>query len=119
MRKILLNLAVSLDGFIEGPNGEYDWCFTDQDYGMTDFLNRTDAIFFGRKSYELVLKTDKNAWATHTKYVFSKAFDTIEAATLINRDIEKSVQKIKQKEGKDIWLFGEASLTSSLLNMQL
>lgn len=28
---ILLNLAVSLDGFIEGPNGEFDWCFTDQD----------------------------------------------------------------------------------------
>ena len=54
MRKIILNLAVSLDGFIEGPNGEYDWCFIDQDYGMTDFMDSTDAIFFGRKSYELV-----------------------------------------------------------------
>jgi len=52
MRKIILNLAVSLDGFIEGPNGEIDWCFTDQDYGMTDFLNRIDTIFFGRKSYK-------------------------------------------------------------------
>jgi dihydrofolate reductase len=38
MRKIILNLAVSLDGFIEGPNGEYDWCLADQDYGMEDFL---------------------------------------------------------------------------------
>jgi len=54
MRKVILNLAVSLDGFIEGPNGEYDWCFTDKDYGMTQFLRRVDAVFFGRKSYELV-----------------------------------------------------------------
>ena len=38
MRKIILGLAVSLDGFIEGPNGEYDWCLTDQDYGMSEFL---------------------------------------------------------------------------------
>jgi len=38
MAKILLNLCVSLDGFIEGSNGEYDWCFTDQDYGMAAFL---------------------------------------------------------------------------------
>jgi hypothetical protein len=38
MRKIILNLAVSLDGFIEGPNGEYDWCLADQDYGMEEFF---------------------------------------------------------------------------------
>lgn len=42
MRKIILNCAVSLDGFIEGPKGEIDWCFLDQDYGMTDFMNRID-----------------------------------------------------------------------------
>lgn len=50
MRKVILDLAVTLDGFIEGPNGEYDWCFMDQDYGFTDLLNRIDAIFYGRKS---------------------------------------------------------------------
>ena len=31
MRRIILGLAVSLDGYIEGPNGEYDWCLTDQE----------------------------------------------------------------------------------------
>jgi hypothetical protein len=38
MRKIILGLAVSLDGFIEGPNGEYDWYFNDQAYGLSDFF---------------------------------------------------------------------------------
>ena len=55
MRKVILQLAVSLDGFIEGPNGEFDWCFTDDDYGMTNFFNQIDTIFIGRKSYELTL----------------------------------------------------------------
>jgi dihydrofolate reductase len=50
MRKVILALAVSLDGFIEGPNGEYDWCFTDQDYGLTDFMNSIDTLFMGRKT---------------------------------------------------------------------
>ena len=52
MRKIILNLAVSLDGLIEGPKGEFDWCFTDQDYGMTQFMESVDTILFGRKSYD-------------------------------------------------------------------
>jgi hypothetical protein len=45
MRKVILQLATSLDGYIEGPNGEYDWCFTDQDYGLNDFFKRIDAVF--------------------------------------------------------------------------
>lgn len=53
MRKVVLQLAVSLKGYIEGPNGEYDWCFVDQDYGMSDFFKRIDAVFMRRKLYEL------------------------------------------------------------------
>lgn len=56
MRKIILNLAVSLDGYIAGPNGEYDWCLTDADYGMTDFLNSVDVTLMGGKSYRLLLE---------------------------------------------------------------
>lgn len=52
MRKLILGLAITLDGYIEGPNGEYDWCFTDQDYGLNRFFERIDAIFIGRKSYK-------------------------------------------------------------------
>ena len=48
MRKVILGVAVSLDGFIEGPNGEYDWCLTDQDYGLKEFFKRIDTIFVGQ-----------------------------------------------------------------------
>jgi len=51
-RKIVLNLAVSLDGFIEGINGETDWCIMDEDMNFIKFLSSIDTILYGRKSYE-------------------------------------------------------------------
>ena len=77
MSNVLLNLAISLDGFIEGPNGEFDWCFTDQDYGMTAFLARCDAIIFGRKSYELLLQYDADPYPDKMKYVFSNTIGSV------------------------------------------
>ena len=57
MRKIILNLAVTLDGFIEGPNGETDWCGMDEDPGSASFFDKflpgIDTIFYGRISYDL------------------------------------------------------------------
>lgn len=52
-RRIVLDLAVSLDGFIEGINGETDWCIMDEDMDFTKFLRSVDTILYGRKSYEL------------------------------------------------------------------
>lgn len=123
MRKIILGLAVSLDGYIEGPKGEYDWCFTDQDYGMTDFFKRIDSLFIGRRSYELLLKMGDSAMPGFPKlkeYVFSTTLKEVKpGVTLINGDINEIVENIKSEPGKDIWLFGGANLTSSLLNMGL
>ena len=120
MRKIILNIAVSLDGFIEGQNGEFDWCFTDQDYGMKDFMNRIDTIFFGRKSYELMLKMIKNPFPDKDKYVFSKTLKIAEGRTKsINRDVNKKITFIKNQKGKDIWLFGGAGLIKTLIKHEL
>lgn len=124
MRKIILGLAVSLDGFIEGPNGEYDWCFTDQDYGMTDFMKRIDAIFVGRKSYEVMQTAEplgeENSWRDIKTYVFSNTMKSVpDGGELVSGDIEPGVRRIKALPGKDIWLFGGASLTTSLLNAGL
>jgi len=122
MRKLILGLAVSLDGFIEGPNGEYDWCFTDQDYGMTDFFKRVDAVFMGRKSYELATSMEAADWGLPAmkEYVFSTTLATAkEGVTILNGDVKAAVQKIKNEPGKDIWLFGGGRLITSLMNKQL
>jgi dihydrofolate reductase len=126
MRKVILGLAVSLDGFIEGPNGEYDWCFTDQDYGMTEFYQRIDSVFYGRKSYELTLSMGDSidevmpGFPKLKEYVFSNTWKEVKPGViLISGDIETQVRQIKNNPGKDIWLFGGASLTTSLLNFGL
>lgn len=125
MRKIILGLAVSLDSFIEGPNGEFDWCFTDQDYGMGEFFKRVDAVFMGRKSYELAQKMNSEGneipgMPKMTEYVFSNTLSNAkDGVIIVNGDIKEKVSKIKSSPGKDIWLFGGTELTASLMNKGL
>ena len=123
MRNIILQLAVSLDGYIEGPSGEFDWCFTDQDYGMTNFVRRIDALFLGRKSYELVKSmggATPPGFPPLKEYVFSKTLSQLEGdRTVVNGDLVKNVNEIKKAPGKDIWLYGGASLTTAFINAGL
>ena len=120
MRRIIFNLALSLDGFIEGPNGEYDWCFTDQDYGLTDMLAGVDTILFGRKSYDTLLKYDANAYPDKQKIVFSRTLAKApEGTELLNGNLAEHIRKIKNQPGKNIWLFGGADIASQLLDANL
>lgn len=122
MRKVILGLAISLDWYIEGPNGEYDWCFTDQDYGLNEFFKRIDALFIGRKSYEIKQQFEDGSGESipgmpaMTEYVFSRTLSTVKTgAVLISDDAIAEARKIKAKPGKDIWLYGGAVLTEQML----
>ena len=127
MRKLILGLAVTLDGYIEGPNGEYDWCFTDQDYGLNEFFARIDALFIGRKSYAIAQQYAESnngelvpGMPALTEYVFSKTLPAVKAgAVLVAGDSIAEAQRIKALPGKDIWLYGGAELTDALLKAGL
>lgn len=124
MRKLILGLAITLDGYIEGPNGEYDWCFTDQDYGLNDFFKRIDAMFIGRKSYEIAQQYAENnngesipGMPPLKEYVFSTTLKTVkDGSVLISEDSMAAARGIKSQPGKDIWLYGGASLTEAMMN---
>jgi len=130
-RKNILDLAVTLDGFIEGKNGEVDWCIMDPDMKFTDFLNQIDTILYGRKSYDLwgqyspkneESDTEKEMWnLVHSKekYVFSRTKKTDHQAIFINEKIVEEITKLKKKSGKDIWLYGGASLITTFINLGL
>lgn len=120
MRPLVLNLAVTLDGYIEGLNGEIDWCLTDQDYGMTAFLERCDALLMGRKSYEALLSYDANAWPAKERYVFSRTLNGLNGAgRLFQGDLVAEVQRLKQAPGKAIWLFGGADVLAQCMHAGL
>lgn len=130
-RKVLLDLAVSLDGFIEGQNGEIDWCIMDEEMGFNNFLNQIDTIFYGRKSYDLWgestpdiedadLQKQMESIHTKKKYVFSRTQKgTDQKAVYINENILEEVEKIKSQSGKDIWLYGGSSLITTFMNLGL
>ena len=140
MRKIILNLAVTLDGFIEGPNGEIDWCSMDlepedqpsAESHFDQFLARIDTIFYGRVSYEMwgeyqpaekASLPEKNLWKgvhSKTKYVFSKSGRPISGtATRVSSGIAERVREIRHQPGKDIWLYGGAGLITSFMKLGL
>ena len=122
MRKVVLSVAISLDGFIEGPKGEYDWCFIDKDYSLKEFFKRFDTIFVGRKTYEMSLQMEGGpaGFPKYKEYIFSTSLNKLkQGATLIKGNIKAEVEKIKKERGKDIWLFGGAALTTSLMNLGL
>jgi dihydrofolate reductase len=122
MRKLILSVAISLDGLIEGPNGEYDWCKPDAEYDFMAFFDRVDTIFIGRKTYEMMIGLGGGppGFPKFREYVFSRTLETVKkGATLIKEDIKKKVESIKSEKGKDIWVFGGAGLTTSLMNLRL
>ena len=126
MRKIIAGFATSIDGFIEGPNGEYDWIIHDKEQykRLAEQWKKIDAMFYGRKTYETVLKNPykgKNNPFAHMKhYVFSQTLQKVESDfILVSGDLKKEVEKLKNQPGKDIAVFGGAELLSSLLNLDL
>ncbi|HZV69660.1 MAG TPA: dihydrofolate reductase family protein [Saprospiraceae bacterium] len=136
MRKVILNLAVTFDGFIEGPNGELDWIVKDEEVDFGDILNEIlsdkDIIFYGRVAYEKFgnaqpeanvspkIKDAHKLMNSKTKYVFSKTMkDDNSGAIIIDSDIEQRVLEIKKQVGKNIWLYGGAKIATTFFNLDL
>ncbi len=142
MRKIIAALQMSLDGFIEGPNGELDWVETWED--PFDLLPQIDTCILGRGMYpgyeqywrailanpEGILpftgkvaskgEIDYAHFADKTPHiVLSKTLDEVAwKNTRIVRDVEE-IRMMKQQPGKDMHAVGGATLISSLMNLGL
>ncbi len=120
MRNVILNLAISLDGFIEGPKGEYDWCLTDQDYGMNSFLNSIDTIIMGRKSYQVMLDNMPEPYPGKKIVVFSNTLETVVPnASIAEEDLLSTMRQLKAAKGKNIWLYGGAALVQDCMTFGL
>ncbi len=135
MRKIILDLAVTLDGFIEGPNGEIDWLELDHgiDFAdiLIDILEGVDSVFYGRVSYEKwghyhpgdkggeKLKKAYDQLHSLDKYVFSTTLEDDGRATFIRSDIKEQVQQLKSQSGGNIWLYGGGKLITTFMNLGL
>jgi len=121
-RRLRYQVAVSLDGFIAGPNGEYDWIVMDKAIDFAALFKEFDTAVMGRKTYEMMTaQGGHGAMPGLDVIVFSR---TLPAATyrgvrVFNDDAAAIVPGLKAKAGRDIWLFGGGGLFRSLLDAGL
>lgn len=122
MRQLVYSVATSLDGYIAGPNGEYDWIIQDPSIDFGEIFRGFDTLIMGRRSYEGILREGHSVKEFGMKaFVASTTLDSAQHhdVTVISADLEKTVAELKHKSGKNIWLFGGGSLFRSLLDAGL
>ena len=122
MRKVAYGGAMSLDGFIAGPNGEYDWIVMDPDIDFAAMMSRFDTFLIGRKTFEAMRRMADEAPPTPgiQNIVCSRTLrpDDCPDATL-SHDAARTVAELRTRPGKDIALFGGGELFRSLLSAGL
>ena len=110
--KITLQLAVSLDGYIARPDGSFDWCFTDQDYGMAGFFASVDAVIMGRHSYDLTRKLHERLDPAKRYYVLSRRGIRAEEENVevFSGDVADLRLRMVEDDVRHAWLFGGAEV---------
>jgi dihydrofolate reductase len=142
MRKLKLQVQMSVDGFIGGPNGEMDWMTWTWDDKLKDYVtvltDSVDTILLGRKMtpgftghWQAIQPTDPSysfarKMVETPKYVFSKTLDASEPknqgwenTTIVKGDLTEEVNKLKDQPGKDIVVYGGAGFDASLIKAGL
>ncbi|HVF40733.1 MAG TPA: dihydrofolate reductase family protein [Gemmatimonadaceae bacterium] len=120
MRKIVLSAAVSLDGFIAGPNGEIDWILMDPEIDFMAMFSRFDTLLMGRRSYEAAQAMGGGESMPGVKSIIvSNTMKPEDHPDLeiIGGNLKDAVSKLRAEEGKDIWLFGGGELFRSMLDI--
>lgn len=141
MRKLVLFLHSSLDGFVEGPNGEMDigWVSYDSDLEQhaKEILSTADTVIWGRGTYQMMhsywptvpsnpsasqYEQNHAEWIEKTaKIVFSTTLEKVEwnNSRLVKEDIEEEINNLKQQSGKDMVILGSPRFAHHLMQLDL
>ncbi len=119
VRQLVYSVATSLDGFIAGPKGEYDWIVQDPTIDFGEIFRQFDTAVMGRHTYEFMLREGRSPRELGMKvFVASTTLDADQHrdVTLVSSGLAKTVSALKRTSGKDIWLFGGGTTFRSLLD---
>ena len=133
MRKLKLQMQITVDGYVAGPNGELDWMSMDQDDKYiafyTSIIDSSDTILMGRKMTNEFVQYWENVkpespefsfakkMIDTPKIVFSKTIKSIAGKNIVveDGDLTTVVNDLKNKEGKDLLVYGGAGFVSALI----
>ena len=125
MKRVRYAVAMSLDGYIAGPQGEADWILSDPDIDFGAIFNEFDTLVMGRRTFAAMGDTGDGAFggpfAGMKIVVVSRTLDPqrYPKATIVSDGVKAALTALKQQPGKDIWLFGGGQLFRTLLELDL
>ena len=137
MRKLKLQVEISVDGCITGPNNEMDWLICDDECMkyIDDIVESVDTIIMGRKMadefishWSSRMNKPDDPWNTFAKkmieipkIVFTKTLNKSEwpNTEIAKGDLKDEINKLKNQDGEDVLVYGGASFDSSLIEENL
>jgi dihydrofolate reductase len=133
MKKVIFQMSVSVDGYVEGPNQEIDWHNVDDEFNAyaAETLKKSETLIMGRKTYELMVSywpsaTDNDPDVTREmndtpKLVFSRTLKSLawKTARLASGSIAEEVGRLKNAPGDGLIWVGGSELASAFLELGL
>ncbi|MBV8631184.1 MAG: dihydrofolate reductase [Silvibacterium sp.] len=123
MRKVVLGLGISLDGYIARANGSVDFLFMPKDYSMGPFFKTVDAAVMGRKTLDVGIKMSGGSFDNYGLkcYVLSRSLPPGEREGYeITKDTPAAlIAELRKREGKNIWMMGGGELAREFLKADL
>jgi dihydrofolate reductase len=120
MRKIRYCVAMSLDGYIAGPNGEADWIVIDPEMNFAELWAQFDTSLMGRRTYEAAMaRLGESSMQRVKTIVVSRTLRQADhpKATILSELTRDWLESLRTQKGKDIWLFGGGEIFHLLLEM--
>jgi dihydrofolate reductase len=121
MKKIRYAVAMSLDGYIAGPNGEADWIVSDPEVNFAELWAQFDTLLMGRRTYTAAVARLGEAAFRGPKVVVASR--TLRAqdhpyATIISNVTVEQLKSLREQSKRDIWLMGGGDLFRTLLGLR-
>src|SRR5271156_1219478 len=121
MTKVRYHVAMSLDGYVAGPNGEADWIVMDPEVNFAELWSQFDTSLMGRRIFEAAMaRLGEASMQRMEMVVVSRTLRQADhpQVTIVSELTREGMPALRAKSSKDIWLFGGVELFNFLLGMR-
>lgn len=120
MRKVVVYIAASLDGFIAAPGDDLSFLnmvqSQNEDYGYSDFMQTVSTVIMGRRTYEWLMKqVPEFPHANLESYIISANSTSVGKEKYYSGNVTELINTLRSQPGKNIFVDGGSVLINSLL----